>query len=228
MDLETARKILNDGGYTINEENRLTNDTGMQLRLENGAVVNVYDSGNHHVQGKNTESVKQLLEGGATASIPTSASGTKEIFVVYGHDEIAKTQLEALLRRWGLMPLFMDQLPSEGQTVIEKLERYTQLQQVNYAVVLATPDDEGYRMGHPDEKASRARQNVVLELGMMLALLGRQRVAILLKDTHSMEKPSDIAGILYIPFKDDIDKEAGTTLAKELDKAGYHIPVSTL
>ena len=226
MDLETAKNLLSDGGFIIKTESRLPNDTGTRLHMENGAIVNVYDSGKHHVQGKNTEPVKQLLDGDVAALVPASVSESKEIFVVYGHDEMAKTQLDALLRRWGLTPLFMDQLPSQGQTIIEKLEQYAN--RVGYAVVLATPDDEGYRMGHPDEQASRARQNVVLELGMMLALLGRQRVAILLKDTRSMEKPSDIAGILYIPFKDDIDKEAGTTLAKELDKAGYHIPVSAL
>ena len=224
MDLDTAKKLLTDGGLNIVEKREQQH--GTQLRLDNQAIVNVYNNGNHNVQGKNTDIVNQLLEGGTVAPILTSASGNKEIFVVYGHDEMAKTQLDALLRRWGLTPLFMDQLPSQGQTVIEKLEQYAN--QVGYAIVLATPDDEGYRMGRPDEKASRARQNVVLELGMMFALLGRQHVAILLKDTHSMEKPSDIAGILYIPFKDDIDKEAGTTLAKELDKAGYHIPVSAL
>ena len=224
MDLDSAKKLLTGGGFRVIDERHISN--GKQIRLDNQATVNVYDNGNHHVQGKNIESVKQLLDGNAVSSIPTSVSGNKEIFVVYGHDEMAKTQLDALLRRWGLIPLFMDQLPSQGQTVIEKLEQYAN--QVGYAIVLATPDDEGYRMGRADEKASRARQNVVLELGMMFALLGRQHVAILLKDTHLMEKPSDIAGILYIPFKDDIDKEAGTTLAKELDKAGYHIPVSAL
>ena len=57
---------------------------------------------------------------------------------------------------------------------------------------MATPDDEGHRASHADEKALRARQNVVLELGMLLALLGRSRVAILLKDQKNMEKPSDI------------------------------------
>ena len=83
----------------------------------------------------------------------------------------------------------MDQLPSEGQTIIEKLEKYTG--QVGYAIVLATPDDEGHRANRPDEKAYRVRQNVVLELGMVLSLLGRERVAILLKESHSMEKPSE-------------------------------------
>src|SRR5206468_2730877 len=109
-------------------------------------------------------------------------------FVVYGHDETCRTQLEAMLRRWGLEPLILDQLPTEGQTVIEKLE--AAIAEADFGVVLATPDDEGHRANHPDEKAYRARQNVVLELGMLLANLGRQNVAILVKTQENMERPS--------------------------------------
>ncbi|WP_315548932.1 TIR domain-containing protein [Lautropia mirabilis] len=47
-----------------------------------------------------------------------------------------RTELEAMLRRWRLEPLILDQLPSEGQTIIEKLEKYTA--EVKFAVVLAT------------------------------------------------------------------------------------------
>ena len=63
-----------------------------------------------------------------------------------------------------------------------------------------TPDDEGHRKGHLDERLSHVRQNVVLELGMLLASpnLGRRRVAILLKEQGDMERPSDIQGLIYI------------------------------
>src|SRR6267142_1156088 len=87
---------------------------------------------------------------------------------------------------------------------------------------LVTPDDEGHAKDKPEEKAFRARQNVVLELGMMLAHLGRARVAILMKSDVTMERPSDIQGLLYMPFKDDVE-EAKVTLAKELDAQGIHV-----
>ena len=45
-----------------------------------------------------------------------------------------------MLRRWRLEPLILDQLPSEGQTIIEKLEKYTA--EVNFAVVLAKRQTE--------------------------------------------------------------------------------------
>ena len=122
--------------------------------------------------------------------------------------------------------MILDQLPSEGQTIIEKLESITA--NANFGVVLATPDDEGYRIGHEDEKAFRARQNVVLELGMLLAKLGRKRVAILQKQQENMERPSDIQGLIYIPFKDDVQRDAGLLLAKEMVAQGYQIDISRL
>jgi predicted nucleotide-binding protein len=43
-----------------------------------------------------------------------------------------------MLRRWDLEPVILDQLPSKGQTIIEKLDECRQ--DVGFAVVLATPD----------------------------------------------------------------------------------------
>jgi predicted nucleotide-binding protein len=128
-----------------------------------------------------------------------------------------------MLRRWGLIPLILDQLTSGGQTIIEKLERVRA--DAGFAVVLATPDDEGHRADHPEEKAFRARQNVVLELGMMLSVLGRDRVAILMKDQVAMERPSDIQGLIYIPFKDKVG-EVALPLAKEINAKGIMIDLS--
>ena len=109
--------------------------------------------------------------------------------------------------------------------MIEKLEHYQQ--DVAFGVVLATPDDEGHVAKRPDEKAFRARQNVVLELGMLLARLGRHRVAILLKNQCEMERPSDIQGLIYISFNNGVD-EVTQTLAQEMCSQGIQIPVERL
>ncbi len=80
-----------------------------------------------------------------------------------------------MLLRWGLDPIILDHLPSEGATLIEKLERYlVEDGAVRYAVVLATPNDEGHPRSKPDGKRFRARQNVVLDLGVLLSRLGRK------------------------------------------------------
>lgn len=225
MNIDAAKRLLQGAGFKITSEERLANDSGYQLRLSNGAVVNCFDSGKCHVQGKNVDDVKKALGEVDGAPVPVDPLNNK-VFVVYGHDSTARDQLEAMLRRWGLDPLILDQLPSEGQTIIEKLENYTG--KVGFAVVLATPDDEGHKANRTDEKSYRARQNVVLELGMLLAKLGRSKVAILLKQSEQMERPSDIQGLIYIPFKDDLAKDAGLLLAKEMAAAGYDIDVKKL
>ena len=143
----------------------------------------------------------------------------KKVFVVYGHDDIARTQLEAMLRRWDLDPIILDQQASSGQTIIEKLEEYGA--DVGYAIILATPDDEG-KAKTEDTYKSRVRQNVVLELGMFLSKLGREKVAILLKEEKNFEKPSDIQGLIYIPFQNKVD-EVAISLIRELSRQGYVI-----
>lgn len=226
MTIESAKERLLGGGFEITDEKRLANNTGAQLCLKTGQIVNVFDKGTFNVQGKNPAPVKALLDAeGSGPAEPGTPHAAREVFIVYGHDQTARTQLEAMLRRWNLNPLILDQLASEGMTIIEKLEHYRE--RVGFAVVLATPDDEGFRVGHADEKALRARQNVVLELGMMLAILGRSKVAILLKDQAKMERPSDIQGLIYIPFKDDV-QDAKLPLAKEMHARGINIDLGKL
>ncbi|MEM8755978.1 MAG: TIR domain-containing protein [Pseudomonadota bacterium] len=174
-------------------------------------------------RGRLEAAATEAIEGGAGAR---AAPANPKVFVVYGHEKDARDQLDAMLRRWGLEPLITDQLPSKGQTVIEKLEDYSD--DVGFAVVLATPDDEGHRRDRPEERLYRSRQNVVLELGMMLSHLGRSKVAILMREQEKMERPSDIHGLIYIPFKDDLQKEAGPLLAKEMTALGYRIDVAKL
>lgn len=207
---EIIRKLENNKNFSIADVRSIPH--GKSIRLSNGGIINCYNSGSHVVQGKAQDEVKAVIEG-------VGATGNRKIFVVYGHDEIARTQLEALLRRWDLEPIILDQQASGGQTIIEKLEEYGA--DVSYAVVLATPDDDGKAKEETNYK-SRVRQNVVLELGMFLAKLGRERVAILLKEATDFEKPSDIQGLVYIPFQKKVD-EVSISLIRELSRQGYKI-----
>ncbi len=210
MTKEQVLKII-DKKYTVSSEETKAN--GICLRLNNGALINCFYNGNHNVQGKNAQEVRDLLDE------KIQCSEKRKIFVVYGHDDIAKTQLEAMLRRWDLEPIILDQQISAGQTIIEKLEEYSK--EVQYAIVLATPDDEG-KASSEETMKKRVRQNVVLELGMFLSKLGRDKVAILLKEDKNFEKPSDIHGLVYIPFSNKVD-DVTVNLVKELSNQGYNI-----
>ena len=218
--LEQVKALLKSVNQTIIEEKRSGNDLGTVLKLSNGCIINCWDKGTANCQGKNAEKITTLLSGTTASSIQN-----RKVFVVYGHDNNARTQLEAMLRRWDLEPLILDQLISSGQTIIEKLEEYTQ--QANFGIVLATPDDIGYPKNDESKKKYRVRQNVVLELGMLLSRIGREKVAILLSQAEDMEKPSDIDGLIYIPFKDNVE-ETKLSLAKEMQNNGYTLDIAKL
>lgn len=218
--VDEVKTALARAGYVTTEEGE--GQHCRFLKLAAGQKVNVYTTGKVLVQGKNPEPVRAILDGLSDASAPAPS---RKVFVVYGHDHGSRTALEAMLSRWSLEPVVLDHLTSEGDTLIEKLERYST--DVGYAVVLATPDDEGHRRGHPDEAKARARQNVVLELGMLLARLGRKRVAILMPSGGEvlMERPSDIDGLVYLAYHDSIE-DVRIQLAKELSAAGLSIEMS--
>jgi len=115
--------------------------------------------------------------------------------------------------------VLMDDASALSRTIIEKLEEETQ--KCKFAIVLLTPDDIGYAKEEGQEAAKpRARQNVVLEMGMLMGKLGRKHVAILRKlDT---ERPSDIEGIIYIEFKDSVE-DAKERLRQHIKSAGIKI-----
>jgi predicted nucleotide-binding protein len=209
---------------------------GRQFSFPDEGKLCAYTSGKLVWQGKDSPLRKRAGELlGATSApgaVPATASSpladptqnpySNRVFIVYGHDVDAREQLELLLRRMKLEPVVLQNIPSAGQTIIEKLETCSD---VTFACVLLTPDDEGHATAKPDTKRFRARQNVVLELGMFLANLGRKRVAILHKG--NLELPSDIHGLLYIPFNDRVD-EVKERVAAELQEAGFKINIKDL
>jgi predicted nucleotide-binding protein len=203
---------------------------GCQFVFQDGAILCAFDTGKQHWQGKSTptrERVATLFgEVGQSAGPPSTPHDThsysNRVFIVYGHDANVREQLELLLRRMKLEPIVLQNLPSGGQTIIEKLETCSD---VTFACVLLTPDDEGHIAGQPEQRRPRTRQNVVLELGMFLAKLGRKRVAILHKG--NVELPSDISGLLYIPFRERVD-EVKERVAAELQEAGFQINIKDL
>ena len=223
MKVDYIVSCLEKTQIVIAENKRSGNNLATVLKLSNGCIINCYDSGKVVYQGKNTDEVKNIIE--HTAQTVREEEKNRKVFVVYGHDLNARTQLEAMLRRWDIEPLIIDQLVSSGQTIIEKLEENTD--KVQFGIVLATPDDIGYPKGKEECKKYRVRQNVILELGMLLSKVGRSKVAILLSQAEEMEKPSDIDGFIYIPFTNNVE-EAKVSLAKELQRNGYEIDITKL
>lgn len=140
----------------------------------------------------------------------------RRVFIVHGREEGKKEAVARFLRQIDMDPIILHEQPSQGRTLIEKMENYSD---VEFAVVLLTADDFGCLKESPDDLKPRARQNVVFELGYFFGRLGRKRVCALYEG--GVERPSDIEGLVYIP----LDDHAGwkTNLAREIQAAGFEI-----
>ncbi len=147
----------------------------------------------------------------------------KKVFVVHGHDNTAREQLELVLHKLGLNPFVLANTGGGGQTIIEALEKETGPGpgRARFGIVLMTPDDVGYaKKDGPEKSEPRARQNVVMEMGMLISAIGRQNVAIL-KKGH-LEVPSNVDGIIYLSFNDHV-KETVPKLVDRLREAGFDL-----
>ena len=156
---------------------------------------------------------------GIRAAAKAPEAKTK-IFVVHGHDTPALEQLELVLRRLNLDPYILQNNDGGSKTIIEALEQQI-YKEAAFGIVLMTPDDFGYSKAKGEqERQPRARQNVVLEMGMVFASLGRDRMVILKKG--ALEIPSDIDGVLRLEFNDHV-KEVAVKLATRMKGAGIEI-----
>lgn len=151
---------------------------------------------------------------------------SRKVFIVHGRDEIARLEVEKLLKKLELEPVVLFEQPNKGRSLIEKFEQESE--PVGFAVVLLTPDDLGCIK--PDNNADkpvlveRARQNVVFELGFFFGTLKRKNVVALVKG--QMEHPSDIHGVVYLPM--DQSGAWRVSLAKEIKEAGVSVDLNLL
>ncbi len=169
----------------------------------------------------------------------THIMSSKKVFIAHGHDYEPVKELKTIVTELGLEPIVLHEQPSGSRTVVEKLEKFSG--SINYAFVILTPDDMGsskedvmsavatFRNRQYDsedllegftEIKFRARQNVILEFGYFIGKLGRDRVCCLY--SGDIELPSDMQGIIHVPFKDSLN-EVRNKIVKELKEAKYEI-----
>ncbi len=167
------------------------------------------------------DSYGELKETKATAKL---LKPSNKVFVVHGHDQALKTDIERFLQEIGLKPIILHRQPDQGQTIIEKFESNSN--DVGYAFILLTPDDIAYTIDQEKKgdterkKEKRARQNVIFEFGYFVGKLGRKGVCCLYKG--DVVWPSDLHGLIYKPITDSLDSQA-YSIIKELRAAGYSI-----
>jgi predicted nucleotide-binding protein len=161
---ETAVAITTEGNY-LAEFERALSLLKMALDLLLAAATD--------------DAFGELRHEPARSISPTLSS---RVFVVHGHDNSLKTDVERFLLQLGLDPVVLHRRPDQGQTIIEKFEQHGD---VGYTFVLLTPDECAYTASQrplPDEARVtelRARPNVIFEFGYLVGRLGRKRVCCL-------------------------------------------------
>jgi predicted nucleotide-binding protein len=163
----------------------------------------------------------EIVESARTPAVAEKVrERTNKVFVVHGHDDGARESVARFLERLGLETIILHEQATGGRTIVEKLEYYSD---VDFAIVLLTPDDVGgVKSSGRDKLQARARQNVILELGFFAGKLGRKHVCALFKGP--LELPSDYLGVGYVP----LDESGGwrLQLAKELRGAGFSVDMN--
>lgn len=135
----------------------------------------------------------------------------RKIFIIHGHDEGLKREVQLLISRAGVDDVVLHERPDKGRTLIDKL--IEEGQGAAYVIALLSPDDKVL------DGTSRARQNVILEIGYFLGKLGKSKIRLLKKG--DIEIPSDLQGILYT----EVDRDGAwrMKLLKEMKSEGIHI-----
>lgn len=151
-----------------------------------------------------------------TQIIPeTTKTISNKVFIVHGHVDGEISQVSEVLLKLGLKPIILKDEASKSNTIIEKIERLSS--DVGFGIVLYTACDIGGK--GLDSLQPRARQNVLLEHGYLMAKLGRENTLALKKG--DIETPSDIQGLVYTTM--DEHKAWQYKLVDELKLAGYNV-----
>ena len=223
-------KELLKQAFDIQENDYLRDfeDAGLYVWMGNEDVMEVYRMliGERKAVLERLIAKFPLLPKADTGTESKKATGankptTNKVFIVHGHDSNTRNEAELLVKQLDLDPVVLFKKPNMGDTIIEKLFRESN--NVAFAIVLYTKCDEGKAVEESDYKP-RARQNVVLEHGLMCGLLGRSKVVALVEE--GIEVPGDLSGVIYISL--DSAKRWQFDLAREMKAVGLPIDLNKL
>ena len=140
---------------------------------------------------------------------------TIHVFIVHGHNEELKTDVQKFLQRKGYETYILAQQANKGQELLEKFMNTAK--NIVACVSLFTADDVGRAKEEKDLKL-RARQNVVFETGYFKAKLPKENIILICEE--NVERPSDIGSVVYIQkenWKKELNRELENIIFKKIE-----------
>jgi predicted nucleotide-binding protein len=151
---------------------------------------------------------------------------TRDVYLAHGRDEKWKQAVEHLLEQAGEHEIkIVNRRASERARLTEEL--HEDAPGSHYAVVLLTADDVGGARLESDAEpyfSTRAHQEVIFEMGFLVAALSPGRVCVLYED--GVEMPCDLDGVLHVRL--DLAGTWQPKLLLHLRRAGFDYDMNKL
>lgn len=137
-----------------------------------------------------------------TRRLHTSLNGAEPavVFITHGRNKRHLTRIQHILATMRVVPVFVLEDMTGTRSFIEMIEAH---RRIDFAVCVLSGDDEGRRKEDPDLK-TRARQNVVFEVGYFCGKIGRSNVVLVVDE--DVEMPSNIANTKVLSISESADK----------------------
>jgi predicted nucleotide-binding protein len=160
-----------------------------------------------------SDDIRHMIDIYSAVSSPESRVLEKPIvFISHGRNEDWRQVQSYIERDIGVRTLELAQEASRGRSILQKLEEESN--KCVFAVVVMTGDDRA------EDGVARVRENVMHEIGFFQGKYGIENVCILYEEGTSI--PSNIHGLVYVPYPKGVVKATFGELSREL-KAAFQL-----
>jgi predicted nucleotide-binding protein len=136
----------------------------------------------------------------------TEAPKPESVFISHGSSNDWREVQDYIEKDLQITTLELAQEPNKGRTILQKLDEESD--RCSCAVIVMTGDDDvGY-------EKPRARENVMHEIGYFQGKYGLRGICLLYEEGTNI--PSNIHGLVYIPFPKGLVRATFGALAREL------------
>lgn len=140
---------------------------------------------------------------------PVEVSRPDRVFISHGTSNDWREVQDYIEKDLQIQTLELAQEPNRGRTILQKLDEESN--RCSYAVIVMTGDDD---IGHD---RPRARENVMHEIGYFQGRYGLKNICLLYEEGTNI--PSNIHGLVYIPFPKGLVRATFGALVRELKTA---------